>query len=369
MKFRCERDTLAQALATAQRAVASRSGAMPVLFDVKVTATDDGLEIMGSDLEITNRVTAPADVEAPGTAVFPKILGDIVRKLEPGPVTVNVTDDEAAITSGTFSTVLRLKAVDEYPRMAASVGEGPKVDAQSFAAALRQVVKAASKDDLRPMLTGVLIAARPGGDGIRLVATDSYRLAMRDLPGQSSAILGDAQKVLVAAKGLAEVQRLAGDGQIEVVLGERDAVFRTRAAEVTVRLIEADFPNYEQLIPTDFANRLVVDKQALRDAVERVMVVGQGRDSANVKLEMTAQGGLELSVTQQDVGTSTGHLDAKYEGNDLTIAFNPQFLIDGIDAIEGDEVALETKDNLKPATLRSAEGGDYVYLLMPVRTA
>ena len=157
--------------------------------------------------------------------------------------------------------------------------------------------------------------------------------------------------------------------QIEVVLGERDAVFRTRAAEVTVRLIEADFPNYEQLIPTDFANRLVVDKQALRDAVERVMVVGQGRDSANVKLEMTAQGGLELSVTQQDVGTSTGHLDAKYEGNDLTIAFNPQFLIDGIDAIEGDEVALETKDNLKPATLRSAEGGDYVYLLMPVRTA
>ena len=367
MKFRCERDTLVEALATAQRAVASRTGAPPVLFDVRVTATSDGLELVGSDLEITNRVQVPADVEVTGVAVLPKILGDVVRKLAAGPITVAVTDDEASVSSGDFSTTLRLKAVDEYPRLQTSDGVGAKVDASLFASALRQVVKAASKDELRPPLTGVLIAARADGTGIRMVATDSYRLALRDLDGVS--MLGDTNKVLVAAKGLAEVQRLAGDGEIEVVLGDRDAVFRTRKAEVTVRLIEADFPNYEQLIPSGYPNRLVLDKAAFRDAVERVVVVGQGRDNANIKLSMSAAGGLELSVTLQDVGTSTGHVDAKFEGTDLTIAFNPQYLLDGIDAVDGNEIALETIDHLKPATLRAGEDSDFMYLLMPVRTS
>ena len=114
-------------------------------------------------------------------------------------------------------------------------------------------MRAASKDDLRPILTGVLLTAHAGG--LRLVATDSYRLAVRDLKGVS--MLEEGQRVLVAAKGLAEVQRLAGDGEIEVVLRERDVVFRTSRAEVTARLIEGDFPNYEQLIPSGYPNRLI----------------------------------------------------------------------------------------------------------------
>ena len=211
MKFRCERDTLAEALATAQRAVASRTGALPVLFDVRITATADGLELVGSDLEITNRVHVPADVETTGVAVLPKILGDVVRKLAPGPVLVEVGDDEATVTSGDFSTTLRLKAVDEYPRLTPSDGAGAKIDGKLLSGALRQVVKAASKDEQRPPLTGVLMAARSGGAGLRLVATDSYRLALRDLDGIS--MLQDGERVLVAAKGLAEVQRLAGDDE------------------------------------------------------------------------------------------------------------------------------------------------------------
>jgi DNA polymerase-3 subunit beta len=225
-------------------------------------------------------------------------------------------------------------------------------------------VRAASKDDLRPILTGVLIAAQPGG--LRLVATDSYRLAMRDLRGIS--MLAEGQKVLVAAKGLAEVQRLAGDGEIEIVLGEREVAFRTSRAEVTARLIEGEFPNYEQLIPSGYPNRLTVAKDAFRDAVERVMIVGQGRDNASVRLAM-GPAGLELSMLAQDVGSSTGSVEAKFEGTELAVAFNPQFLLEGIDAIEGAEVALETVDPLKPATLRSADGGDFMYLLMPVRTS
>ncbi len=248
VKFRCERDTLADAVATAQRTVASRSGALPVLQDLRVTATSDGLELIGSDLEITNRVQVPAQVEETGVAVMPKMLGDIVRKLEDGQVSVVVTGDEAVISSGRFTTSLRLKPAEDYPRLAPTDGQGVRVDAAAFASALRQVVRAASKDDLRPILTGVLLTAH--GGGLRLVATDSYRLAVRDLKGVS--MLPEGQRVLVAAKGLAEVQRLAGDGEIEVVLRERDVVFRTSRAEVTARLIEGEFPNYEQLIPSGY---------------------------------------------------------------------------------------------------------------------
>jgi DNA polymerase-3 subunit beta len=364
VKFRCERDTLAEAAAIVQKTVATRSGALPVLQDLRITADGAGLELVGSDLEITNRVRVPAEVEEAGVAVLPKMLGDIVRRLEPGPVTISVTGDEAAITAGRFTTSLRLKPAEDYPRLAPSDGSGVTVDAAAFAAALRQVVRAASRDDLRPILTGVLLTAQ--GQGLRLVATDSYRLALRDLPGVS--MLGEGQRVLVAAKGLHEVQRLAGDGEIEVVLRERDVVFRTSRAEVTARLIEGDFPNYEQLIPSGYPNRLTIVREALLESLDRVQIVGQGRDNAAVRLSMTA-GGLELSMSAQDVGSATETVDAKFEGSELTVAFNPGFLREGVDAIEGPEVLLETIDPLKPATLRAADGGDFLYLLMPVRTS
>jgi DNA polymerase III subunit beta len=365
VKFVCERETLLDAVQTAQRAVASRSGALPVLSDLRITANNDQIELVGSDLEITNRVTIPAQVNEPGVAVVPKMLGEVVRKLGSPRVTVSVDAEEAKIESDDgFVTSLRLKAADDYPRLVTSEGHGVKVDAESFAAALKQVVRAASRDDLRPILTGVLLAATDGG--LRLVATDSYRLAMRDLPGVS--MLEADQKVLVAAKGLAEVQRLAGDGEIEVVLGERDVIFRTSRAEVTARLIEGEFPKYEQLIPSSYPNRLIVGRDALRDAVERVMIVGQGRENAAVRLAMSGAG-VELSMIAHDVGSASGTIDAKFEGTDVTVAFNPQFLIEGIDALGGEEVALETIDPLKPATLRAPDGGDFLYLLMPVRTS
>jgi DNA polymerase-3 subunit beta len=172
----------------------------------------------------------------------------------------------------------------------------------------------------------------------------------------------------VAAKGLAEVQRLSGDGEIEVVLRERDVVFRTSKAEVTARLIEGDFPNYEQLIPSGYPNRLTVARETLLDALDRVQIVGQNRDNAAVRLTMST-GGLELSMSSQDVGNAQESLDAKFEGGELTVAFNPVFLRDGVEAVDAGEVALETIDPLKPATLRSSEGGDFLYLLMPVRTS
>ncbi len=364
MKFRCERDTLSEAVATAQRAVASRPGALPVLSDLRITATADGVELVGSDLEITNRVPFPAMVEETGVAVVPKILGDIVKRLEPGTVTVSIDGEEAHVAAGKSVTTLRLKSADDYPRIAPAEGDGVRVDARTLIGALRQVVKVASKDHDRHLsLTGVLLSAH--GGGLRLVATDSYRLAVRDLKGVS--MLPEGKKVLVAAKGLAEVQRLAGEGEIEVLLGERDVAFRTQRAEVVVRLIEGEFPKYEQLIPSGYPNRLIANKESFLDALDRVAIVGQGRDNANLRLTMSPSG-IEMTMAVADVGSSEEPIDAKYEGSELTVAFNPQFLREGVEAIEAEEFTLSTIDPLKPATLQSSDSDDFLYLVMPVRT-
>lgn len=365
MKFRCERDTLADAITTAQRAVASRSGAFPVLAGLRVTITGDELEIVGSDLELTIRARIPAEGLTDGRAVLEaRLFGDIVRKLAPGSVTVEVGDDEATITAGRSTFSVRVFPADDFPRLVDVEGDGIAVDAAALADALRQVVPAASGDDARPTLTGVLLASTDYG--LRLVATDSYRLAKRDLPGVS--MLPAGNRVLVAAKGLREVQRLLGEGDLTVVLGERDAKFTVGSVDVTTRLIEDKFPNYEQLIPSDYPNRLTVSRAALAEAAERVRLVGQGqgRDSAPIRLAMSADE-LELSATAQDRGQANEGVDAKFEGTELTIAFNSQYLLEGIEAADSDEVILETLDPLKPATLKIAGNEDFLYLLMPVR--
>ena len=223
----------------------------------------------------------PAEVEETGVAVVPKLFGEIVRKLEPGPVTVAVTGDEAVITAGRFTTSLRLKPAEDYPRLG--------VDRRARAYGRRRGVRrrrcARSCGPRRRTTCGrssPACCSTAHGGGLRLVATDSYRLAVRDLKGVS--MLDEGQQVLVAAKGLAEVQRLAGDGEIEVVLRERDVVFRTSRAEVTARLIEGDFPNYEQLIPSGYPNRLtVVARARFVEALDRVQIVGQNRDNAAVR--------------------------------------------------------------------------------------
>jgi DNA polymerase-3 subunit beta len=179
-------------------------------------------------------------------------------------------------------------------------------------------------------------------------------------------MLPEGQKVLVAGKGLGEVQRLLGDEEIEVVLAEREVVFRVGRTSVTTRLIEGDFPNYEQLIPSGYPNKLTVARDQLSAAINRVRLVGQGRDTAPIRLAMTAEG-LELSAVAQDVGEAHEMVEAKYEGGDLTVAFNSQFLLEGIDAASGSEIVVESIDPLKPAVLKGTDSGDFLYLLMPVR--
>jgi DNA polymerase-3 subunit beta len=236
---------------------------------------------------------------------------------------------------------------------------------EGLAEALRQVTRAASGEDSRPILTGVLMSAE--NDGLRLVATDSYRLAVRDLRGLG--VLAEDQKVLVPSRALNELMRLLGSsaGQMSLRLGSHDATFDVGDVTLTTRLIEGEFPNYKMLIPSGYPNRLIVGREALLDAVRRVKLLA--RDATTpVRIALRATG-IELTVITTDWGTATEDVDAKYEGAEMTVAFNPNYLIEGVEAVTGDDVALDTLDALKPATLRPTDGDDYLYLLMPVRVS
>ena len=363
MKFRCERDVLVEALGTAQRATSSRA-TLPVLSGLRVALTGDELRLTGSDLDLTITTEVRVSGEDDGVAVLPaKIVVDIVRSLEPGAVEVETDGEAARISGGRSNFRLHSIPADEFPNLVEPTGEKVVLAAAALADGLRQVVRAASRDESRPILTGVLLAAE--GQGLRMVSTDSYRLAVRDLPGTTP--LREGQTVLVPSKALDELARvLVDDAEVTLVLGERDASFQVGTFHLTTRLIEGEFPNYRGLIPTSQSNRLVIDRQALLEAVRRVRLMA--RENSPVRLAMS-QGQLELRAITLDVGEASEQLDASYDGEDLTVAFNPEYLVDGLEVTPGDEISLETIDALKPALLRPTDSQEFLYLLMPVRVS
>ncbi|HET7721335.1 MAG TPA: DNA polymerase III subunit beta [Acidimicrobiales bacterium] len=364
MKFRAERDVLLDALATAARAAATRGGALPALSGVRLEVKGDTLHLAGSDLDLTVQVEAMVSGIDDGVCVIPARLGtDIVRALEPGAVTFALEGGEAQIAAGRSQFTVRVLPAEEFLRLPEAAGDAVTLDSAALAAALSQVVRAASKDDARPILAGVLMTAEPAG--LRLVATDSYRLAMRDLPGTT--LMAEGQHVLVPARALGELGRVLSNAeQVTLRLGHDQASFEVSSVRVTTRLIEGEFPNYRQLVPTGYPNRLTVGKEPLLDAVRRVKLLA--REATPIRMALRPDG-LELTAVTHDVGQAREDLDAKYEGSEMVVAFNPEFLIDGVEATPGDEVVLETLDALKPATLRSTEGTDFLYLLMPVRVS
>jgi len=364
MRFRAERDALVEAMATAARAAATRGGALPSLSGIRMELVDDRLHLAGSDLDLTVQVEVGVTVHEPGICVVPaRLATDIVRALEPGAVTVAVEGSEAVISAARSQFAVRVLAAEEFLKLPQVTTDPVSLDAAALASALHQVVPAASKDDARPILTGVLFEAESAG--LRLVSTDSYRLALRDLPGTS--LLAEGQHVLVPSRALGEVARLlSGAPQVHLRLGSDEASFDVGAVRLTTRLLEGEFPNYRQLIPPHYPNRLSIAKHPFLDAVRRVKLLA--RDAAPVRLSLGPDA-VELSAITQDVGKAQEDVEAKYEGTELVVAFNPEFLIDGVEACPGDEVVIETLDALKPATVRPTEGTDYLYLLMPVRVS
>jgi DNA polymerase-3 subunit beta len=363
VKFRCERDVLVDALATAQRATSTRA-TLPVLSGLRLSLSGNQLRLTGSDLDLTITTEVLVNGDTDGIAVLPaKFAVDIVRSLEGGAIEIETDGEDARISGGRSNFRLHTIPADEFPNLIDPAGEQVVLQSADLAEGLKQVVRAASTDESRPILTGVLLAAE--GQGLRMVSTDSYRLAVRDLPGTTA--LAEGQTVLVPSRALNELARaLQDDTDVTLVLGERDASFAVGDLHLTTRLIEGEFPNYRGLIPSAQPNRLHVDRQALLDAVRRVRLMA--RENSPVRLTMS-QGLLELRAVTLDVGEASEQLDAEYDGDELTVAFNPEYLVDGLEVTPGEQVSLETVDSLKPALIRPIGSEDFLYLLMPVRVS
>ncbi len=313
----------------------------------------------GTDNEVTVRTYLEVEVTEEGRTVIPaKLAAEAVHKLPPGAVTLAANDGEVEITGGGPRFKLREMPVDDYPKITdTAMDNGIQVDGAQLIKALSQTGVAASVDDARPTLTGVLFEGE--GEVLRLVATDSYRLGVRDVEGVKT----EGSK-LVPYRALRELGRTIGAGPMTIALGEREASFVTDRGRLTVRIIDSTFPNYRQLLPEGHTNRLTVDKAALLEAVGRAALVAE--DHIPVRLAMHS-GGVELSVIRQEVGEATELLEGEYVGEDMTIAFNTRYLTDGVNAVDDEKVVIETSDPLKPGLLLGAEKKDFQYLLMPVR--
>ena len=362
VKFRCEREALAEALSTAGRAATGRTGALPVLSGLRLELAGDQLSITGTDLDLTIQLTLAVGGDGDGGVVLPaRLATDIVRSMGAGKVEVIVEGDDVNISGGRSQFSVRPLSLDDYPKLATPSASSVTLPSAAVGEALRQVVRAASTDEARPILTGVLLTAENGG--LRMVATDSYRLAVRDLADHE--VLGADQKVLVPGRALNELQRLVGGGdELTMRLGDRDATFEVGGTRLSTRLIEGEFPNYRQLIPASHPNTLTVAREPLLEAIRRVKILA--KDATPVRLQMGGDT-LRLTAITQDVGNASEELDAGYEGTDLTVAFNPEYLASGVEACTADEITLSTLDSLKPAVVRGVGSDDYLYLLMPVR--
>ncbi|MBA3361616.1 MAG: DNA polymerase III subunit beta [Acidimicrobiia bacterium] len=358
MKIRGERDDLADLFSRANRAVAARS-ALPVLQGLLCDASAGNLTVTGTDLEVTVATSGPVEVMEDGRAVIPgRLLAEAVRKMPPGVVTITVNGGEVEILGKGPRFTLRTLTLDDFPNLDMSAVDGVEVDGEELINGLAQVVVAASSDSARPILTGVLF--EPSEEGLRLVTTDSYRLGVRELPGMGSIGSG-----LVPARGLRELGRTIGAEKIRAGMATREAVFTSERGSLRLRLIEGSFPKYRTLFSDSYPSQVTMKKEDVLEALGRVSLVAE--DHIPVRLKI-GNGGVEVNVTRQDVGGEVEHLDAEFVGVDeITIAFNPRYLGDGVAAINGDNIRIQIIDPLKATVLDNGESDGFVYLLMPVR--
>ncbi|HLE95044.1 MAG TPA: DNA polymerase III subunit beta [Acidimicrobiia bacterium] len=359
MRIRAQRDDLADVLARANRAVGTRT-ALPVLQGLLCEVSGTNLRVTGTDLDITVRTSAEVEVMEEGRAVIPgRLLSEAVRKMPAGSVTMGTTENDIEIQGNGPRFTLRPLSLDDFPLHEEVVADGVEVDGEELAEAINQVTIAASGDGARPILTGVLFE---GSDsGLRMVATDSYRLARRDLVG-----VGLQGTALVPARGLRELPRTIGSTKVTAQLLDREAVFTSDKGLLRLRLIDGSFPKYQSLLPETYPNQVVVEKEPLLDALGRVSLVAEDHIPVRLKL---MEGGIEVTVTRQDVGAEAEHLDGVYTGTDeeVSIAFNPRYLQDGVSAIPGDSVRIRVIDAFKPSVIDQGSDDAFLYLLMPVR--
>ncbi|MFE3740018.1 DNA polymerase III subunit beta [Streptomyces sp. NPDC059096] len=373
MKIRVERDVLAEAVAWVARSLPARPPA-PVLAGLLLKAEDGALSFSSFDYEVSARVSVDAEVEEDGTVlVSGRLLADICRALPNRPVEISTDGVRATVVCGSSRFTLHTLPVEEYPALPQMPTATGTVPGEVFASAASQVAIAAGRDDTLPVLTGVRIEIE--GDTVTLASTDRYRFAVREFlwkpesPDISAVALVPAKTLLDTAKALTNgdtvTLALSGSGAGEGLIGFEGAGRRT-----TTRLLEGDLPKYRTLFPTEFNSVAVIETAPFVEAVKRVALVAERNTPVRLSFE---QGVLILEAGSSDDAQAVERVDAQLDGDDISIAFNPTFLLDGLSAIDSPVAQLSFTTSTKPALLSGRPAVDaeadeaYKYLIMPVR--
>jgi DNA polymerase-3 subunit beta len=370
-----ERDVFADAVAWTARALPARP-TVPVLAGMRLAAEGDELTLSSFDYDVSALAKLPVDTQVPGSAlVSGRLLAEISRNLPGKPVQISSDGGRAVLTCGSATFNLLTMPEDEYPALPGMPPAAGTVGSDAFATAVSQTAVAAGRDDTLPSLTGVRIEIE--GDSLTLISTDRYRLAVRELrwnparPELSAAVLVPAKALTDTARSLTTVAEvsiaLALPGE-EGVGGDGMIGFEAGGRRTTTRLLSGEFPRYRTLLPSSVSATAELSTPALIEAVRRVALVTE-RNSA-VRLSFTADH-LTLEAGTGDEAQADEVIDASFEGSDLSIAFNPNYLLDGLTAMDSDITRIAFTEPGKPALLTGKPGPDgnpdYRYLLMPFR--
>jgi DNA polymerase-3 subunit beta len=366
LKLTTKREELVSKLSIVSRAVSTRA-ATQALSGVLLTASEGRVTLAATDLDMGLQTALEAEVESEGTVLLPgRLLAEVARSLGDSTVEIEAREAErdVEIRSGSSSFHLRVLPAEDFPKLPAAEGEPTlKIPAKALEASIELVARAASRDDMRPVLTGVFVAA--AGTEMTMVATDSYRLAVKRT--ELEADLGGEIEANIPARALRELGRILTSEAAEeaaISLLTNQAIFEAGSITLTTRLIEGQFPNFRQLLPESYEHDVRLPRPEFLDVTRRVSQLAQR--NAPLRLSFTS-GELTVAAETPDVGDATETMPAAFDGEDLEIGFNPEFLKEGIESVEGDEVLLRLISPLRPGLLQPVEGEDFRYLVMPIR--
>ena len=366
MKISCSSSDLLADLQTVARVASTRS-AVQALSGVQVAADEGRIELRATDMEVGLRVPLKAEVARPGAAVLPaRLTLDVVRALPAAEVTLELrpAEGDVEIVSGSATFHIRTLRSEDFPPLPEPGGDAVvEVPAGAFVETVAKVARSASRDETRPILTGILVSA--SGQELRMVATDSYRLSVKETPLDTA--LEGSFEANVPARALQELARIAQATEAETLsVGVRanQVVFAVDGAVLSSRLIDGQFPNYRQLLPDAYEHELRLATGELTEVVRRMSMLAQ--KNAPLRLSFR-EGEVTVSAQTPDVGDASETLPLPFSGEPFEIGFNPEFLRDGVESVDTGDLVLKLISPLRPGLIESADGTGFLYLIMPIR--